>query len=156
MTKLNFWGLKLKCVRWKIHHRRLTVRWDIAEKEVNGFEGILAQLVKIGLQCRRLWFNSWVGKIHWRRDRLPTPVFLDFPCGSAGKDSSCNAGDPGSISGLGRLPGEGKGYPLQYSGLENSMDYRVLGVAKSHTQLSYFHFHYRNSPKGNIQKKWKC
>ena len=45
-----------------------------------------------------------------------------FPCVSAGKESSCNAGDLGSIPGLGRSPGEGKGYPLQYSGLENSMD----------------------------------
>ena len=45
-----------------------------------------------------------------------------FPCGSAGRESSCNAGDLGSIPGLGRSPGEGKGYPLQYSGLENSMD----------------------------------
>ena len=46
-----------------------------------------------------------------------------FPSGSAGKESVCNVGDLGSISGLGRSPGEGKGYPLQYSGLENSMDY---------------------------------
>ena len=45
-----------------------------------------------------------------------------FPCGSAGKESACNAGDLGSIPGLERSPGEGKGYPLQYSGLENSMD----------------------------------
>ena len=58
----------------------------------------------------------------WRRDRLPTPVFLGFACGSAGKESSCNAGDLESIPGLGRSPGEGKGYPLRYSGLENSMD----------------------------------
>ena len=63
-----------------------------------------------------------VRKISWRRDRLPTPVFLGFPCGSAGKESSCNAGDLGSIPGLGRSPGEGKGYPLQYSGLKNSID----------------------------------
>ena len=53
-------------------------------------------------------------------DRLPTPVFLDFPCGSAGKESACNAGDLGLIPGLGRSPEEGKGYLLQYSGLENS------------------------------------
>ena len=66
--------------------------------------------------------NSWVGKICWRRDRLPTPVFLGFACGSVGKEFSCNAGDLGSIPELGRSPGEGKGYPLQYSGLENSMD----------------------------------
>ena len=78
-------------------------------------------------------------KICWRRDRLPTPVFLGFPCGSAGKESACNAGDLGLIPGLGRSPGEGKGYPLQYSGLENSMDYTVHGVAKSRSQLSDFH-----------------
>ena len=101
---------------------------------------LTAQLVKIRLQCRRPWFDSWVGKIHWRRDRLPTPVFLGFPYGSAGKESTCNAGDLGSIPGLGRSLGEGKGYPLQYSGLENSMDYRVHGVAKSRTRLSDFHF----------------
>ena len=51
------------------------------------------------------------GKIQWRRDRLPTPVFLGFPCGSAGKESACNAGDLGSIPGLQRSHGEGKGYP---------------------------------------------
>ena len=62
------------------------------------------------------------GKIHWRRDRLPTPVFLGFPCGSAGKESACNARDLGLIPGLGRSPGEEKGYSLQYAGLENSMD----------------------------------
>jgi len=50
-------------------------------------------------------------KIHWRRDRLPTPVFLGFPCGSAGREFSCNVGDLGSIPGLERSPGEGKGYP---------------------------------------------
>ena len=74
--------------------------------------------------------DSWVGKVPWRRDRLPTPVFLGFPCGSAGKESACNAGDLGLIPGLGRSPGEGKDYRLQYSGLENSMDCIVHGVAK--------------------------
>jgi len=78
-------------------------------------------------------FDSWVGKIHWRRDMLPTPVFLGFPCGSTGKESTCNAGDLGSIPGLGRYPGEGKGYPLQYSGLENSIDCIVHGVAELDT-----------------------
>ena len=57
---------------------------------------------------------------------------LGFPCDSAGKESACNGGDLGLIPGLGRFPGEGKGYyyPLRYSGLENPMDYIVLGVAK--------------------------
>ena len=82
--------------------------------------------------------DSWVGKIPWRRDRLPTPVFLGFPCGSVGKESVYNAGDLGSIPGLGRSLGEEKGYPLQCSGLENSMDCIVHGVSKSQTQLSDF------------------
>ena len=56
-----------------------------------------------------------------------------LPCGSAGKESACNAGDLGSIPGLGRSFGEGKGYPLQYSGLENSIDCVVHGVTKSQT-----------------------
>ena len=60
--------------------------------------------------------------------------------GSAGKESTCTAEDLGSIPGLGRSLGEGNGYPLQYSGLENSVDYIVHGVAKSWTRLSDFHF----------------
>ena len=71
---------------------------------------------------------------------VPPYPFLGFPGGSAGKESTCNVGDAGSIPGLGRSPGEGKGYPLQYSGLENSMDCVVHGVAKSQTRLSDFHF----------------
>ena len=63
-----------------------------------------------------------------------------FPCGSAGKESACNAVDLDSIPGLGRSPGEGKVYPLQYSGLENSMDCIVHGVAMIWTRLSDFHF----------------
>ena len=57
------------------------------------------------------------------------------------KKSACSAEDLGSIPGLGKSPGEGKGRPLQYSGLENSMDCIVHGVAKSQKQLSNFHFH---------------
>ena len=94
---------------------------------------LVAQLVKNCLQCRRPGFDSWVGKICWRRDRLPTLVFLGFPDGSAGKESTCNVGDLGSLPGLGRSPEEGNGYPLQYSGLENSMDCIVHRVAESHT-----------------------
>ena len=58
---------------------------------------------------------------------------LGFPCGSAGKEFACNTGDLHSNPGLGRSLGEGKGYPLQYSGLKNSMDYTVHGIAKSWT-----------------------
>ena len=67
---------------------------------------------------------------------------VGFPCGSAGKESTCNVGDLGSIPGLGRSSGEGKGYPLQHSDLENSMDY-IHGVAKSQTRLTFtFTFHF--------------
>ena len=64
---------------------------------------------------------------------------MGFPCVSAGKESACNVGDLDLIPGLGRSPGEGKGYPLQYSGLEDFMNCIVHGVAKSRTQLSNFH-----------------
>ena len=59
-----------------------------------------------------------------------------FSGGSAGKESTCNARDLGLIPGLGRSPGEGNSYPLQYSGLENSMDCIVHGVTKNRAQLS--------------------
>ena len=64
---------------------------------------------------------------------------LGFPDGSAGKESTCNAGDLSSIPGLGRSPREGNGYPLQYSGLKDATDYTVHGW-QSWTQLSDFHF----------------
>ena len=69
-------------------------------------------------------------------------TFNWVPGSSAGKESTCNARDLGSIPGLGRCFGEGNSCPLQYSGLENSMDCIVPGVAKSQTQLSDFHFNY--------------
>ena len=100
----------------------------------------VAQLVKNPLQCGRPWFNPWDEKIRWRRHRLPTPVFLGFPGGSAGKESACNAGDLGLIPGLRRSPREGNGYLLQYSGLENFVDFIVHGVTKCQTRLSNFTF----------------
>ena len=65
---------------------------------------------------------------------------MGFPCSSAYKESTCNEGDLGLTSGLRRSPGGGKGYPLQYSGLENSKDCIVHAVTKSQTQLNEFHF----------------
>ena len=98
---------------------------------INFRASLTAQLLKNppAMQETPVRFLCW--KICWRRDRVPTPVFLGFPCGSAGKQSTCNVGDLGLIPGLGRSPGEGKGYPLQYSGLENSMDSIIHGVSKS-------------------------
>ena len=130
---------------------------------------------------RETWFDPWVGMIPWGRERLKgfpdssvgkesacnagdlgsipgsgrstgegidyTPVFLGFPCGSAGKESTCNAGDLGSI------PEKGKGYPLQCSGLENSMDYIAHGVAKSETLLRDFENVYYSSTDTHISIK---
>ena len=72
---------------------------------------------------------------------IPQRYIRGFPGGSDGKESACNAGNLGSIPGLGRSLGEGKGYPLQYSNLEISMDCIVHGVTKSWTRLSDFHNH---------------
>ena len=77
---------------------------------------------------------------------------MSFPGGSAGKESVCSAEDLGLIPGLGRFPGEDKGYPLQYSSPENSMDCINHGVAKSRTQLSNFHFIGHDFPEMNMQK----
>ena len=66
---------------------------------------------------------------------------LGFPCGSAGKESACNAGELGLIPGVGKIPGEEKDHPLLYSGLENSTDCIVHGL-QSRTRLSDFHFHF--------------
>ena len=83
--------------------------------------------------------DSWVGKMPWRRDRLPTPLFLGFPGSSDGKESTCNAGDLGSIPGLGRSPGgehdwSGLGWTIPMD--RGAWRATVHGVTKSQTQLS--------------------
>ena len=74
--------------------------------------------------------------MHQHELAIGKDIYMSLP---SGKESACNAGDLGSIPGLGRSAGEEKGYPLPYSGLENSMDCITHGVAKSQTQLSNFH-----------------
>ena len=87
----------------------------------------VAQLVKnLCLQCRRPQFDSWVRKIPWRRDRLPTPVFLGFPDDSDGKEFACNVEDLSLIPGLGRSSGGEHGNPHRYSFLENPHGQRSL------------------------------
>ena len=81
--------------------------------------------------------NYWT-ELNWTE--LTDRMYV-FSGGSASKESGCNAGDLGSMAGLGRSPGETNSYPLPYSGLENSMDCIVHGVTKSRTQLNDFHFH---------------
>ena len=98
-------------------------------------------------------FSPMIKLFYWLLQRASFPLALIlffnlflkkyfFPDSSAGKESTCNAGDLGLIPGLGRSLGEGKGYPLQYFGLENSRDCIVHGVAKSRTWLRDFHFHF--------------
>ena len=89
--------------------------------------------------------SDWTTKIHlmlFNGCIIFPSVGINFPVGSADKESACNGRDLCLIPGLGRSSGEGKGYPLQYSGLENSMDCIVHGVTKSQTWLSDFHFHW--------------
>ena len=72
---------------WLPHSMRSLPRPEIEPMSPDlGGTSLIAQLVKNLPECRRPQFNSWVGKSHWRRDRLPTPVFLGFPCGSTGKE----------------------------------------------------------------------
>ena len=102
---------------------------------------LVAQLVKNPPAMQETLFDSWVRKIFWRRDRLPTPVFLGFPGGSDGKESAHSAEDLGLIPESGRSPGEGNGNLLQYSCLENPMDRgawwaTVHRVTKSWTRLN--------------------
>ena len=82
----------------------------------------MAQLVKHPPATRRPRFDFWVGKIPWRRNSLPTPVFIGFPGGSAGKESTCNEGDLGSTPRSRRAPGGGDGSPRQYPCLGNPVD----------------------------------
>ena len=103
----------------------------------NSLECIIHGVAKSPTQLSNFHFHFH--QIYWSRKCQPTPVFLGFLCGSAGKKSTSNVGDLGLIPGLERSPGEGKDCPLQYSGLENSMDCTVHGVAKSQAQLSDFH-----------------
>ena len=104
-------------------------KWEIA--------GCLREL-KQGL-CINL--EGWDGEGNGREVQKGGDICIPkgFPCSYAGKDSSCNAGDLGLTPELGRCPGEGKGYPLQFSGLKNSMDCIVHGVIKNQTRLSNFH-----------------
>ena len=95
---------------------------------------------KIHQQCRRSQFNSWVGDIRWRRDKLPTSVFLGIFYGLSGKESACNVGDLGLIPGLRRSPWRRERLPIPVFWPGEFMDCIVHGFTKSHAQLNNFHF----------------
>ena len=108
----------------------------------------LSLLRTLQILLEHVWGRGWVVNPQKSQGQASICSFwesfgqVSFPCGSAGKEYPCSTGDLGSILGLGRSPGRGKGYPLQHSSLENSMDFIVHGVAKSRTQMSYFHFYF--------------
>ena len=106
----------------------------------------MAQLVKNLPVMRETWGQSlgWEDPLEKgmaTHSMYLKKIFLNlcYPCGSVGKESACSVEDLGSVPGLGRSLGEEKGNPLQYSGLENSMDCTAHGVTKSQTRLSDFH-----------------
>ena len=86
------------------------------------------------MQYRRPQFDSWVGKIHWRKDRLPTPLFLGFLGGSDGKESACNADDLGLIpQNVGKIPWRRVRLPIPVFWPEESRDCIVHGITESGT-----------------------
>ena len=116
-------GVCVCSVGYKIQSFILTCLYGKNQSTRFVIELIMASLVA---QLVRPRFDSWVRKIPWRRDRLPTPVFLGFPGGSAGEAPTCNVEDLGSIPGLGRSPEGEHGNPLQYYCLKNPHGQRSL------------------------------
>ena len=103
---------------------------------------LIAQLLKNlpAMQKTPVWFLGQEDLLV--KGQATHSSILGFPCGSAGKESACNAGDLGAIPWLGRSLGDGRGYPLQHSGLENSRELYSPWVSKNRTRLSDFHFLY--------------
>ena len=120
-SRVRLWNLlSTKLSRWIWWSARFGIHSSKA------CASLVVQLVKNPSAIQETLVQLRGQKIPWRRDRLPTSVFLDFPGGSVGKESTCSAGDLGSIPGLGRSPGGGHGHPLQYSCLENPHGQRSL------------------------------
>ena len=116
------------------------IQSKVSQKEKNKYCMLMgspiAQLVKNPPQCRRPWFNSWVGKIHWRRDRLPTPVFLGFPCGSAGKKIHLQCERPEFDSWVGKISWRKERLPTpvfwpgEFHGLYNPWGHKELDTTE--------------------------
>ena len=114
-----------------------TLHFHALEKEMATHPSVLAWRI-LGMGSHRVGHD-------WSDLAVAVVVAGDFLHSSAGEESACNAGDLGSIPRLGRSPGEGKGYPPQYSGLENSKDCMAHGVTNSQTRLSNLDFHFQRT-----------
>ena len=131
---------------WKNFHELTVVRYWV-------WTMLLEKTLESPLDCKEIKPVNPKGNQSWifiGRTDAEVPIlwppneknWLIWKDSDAGKESARNAGDLGSIPELGRSPGEVKGYPFQYSGLENSIDYIVHVVTKSQTRLRDFHFHF--------------
>ena len=128
LFKKSFTKVSLTAFSASFHCSAVGYITPCRQKEAKN-KGVIA-----GIGLNQLSTHTHTHKSRWKQSF----TCGDCPCSSAVKESASNVGDLGSILGLGKSPGEGKGYPLQYSGLENSMWH---GVIKSWTQLSNFYFH---------------
>ena len=153
-NSFTIWAMREAPVDFQLKwQRNMSIKFKLKEMQNSGggavnftpllicISSLIGQVVKILLQCRWPWLESWVRKIHWRRHRLPLPVFLGFPGGSDDKESAHSERNLGSIPRSERSPGEENGDPLQYSCLEKPMDRgawraTVHGMAKRWTRLS--------------------
>ena len=110
----------------------LYVKWWTLNSWISSpWVSLVAQLVNNLPAIQETWFDSWVGKIPWRRNRLHIPVFCGFPGGSFGNESACSVRDLGSSPGLGSPLEGGHGNPLQNSCLENHYGQRSLADCSS-------------------------
>ena len=123
---------------------------------VISWASLIVQLVKSlpAMQGIPVQFLGWEDLLE--KGQGTHSSILGLPLWPAGKEPTCNVGDLGSIPRLGKSPGEGKDYPLHYSGLENSLDWRVHGVTKSQTQLRDFHFHVLQKVGWTVLAEVKC
>ena len=130
---------------WTFIHHLIHIYPGLLRKCVKGRNPFSSASEKAAATYRCLWATAYQwSKVEGEKSNQRNRVLQytgvkaqkGFPCGSAGKESACNVGDLGLIPGLGRSLGEGNGYPLQYFGLENSMDCIVHRVTKSRTWLS--------------------
>ena len=154
----------MKAATWvpmnnQLWFRRIsTTRINCAQPRQRGFPGSSAGKESTCNARDPVQFLGW--KIPWRRDRLPTPVFLGFPGGSDSKESTCNAGDLGSTPGFGRSPGGGHGNPCQILAWRIPMDGEawratVHGARKRQTRLNDEAQH-STAPRHTFQKPFPC